>query len=970
MPDTDLCDDLINAADASKEQEEAFRRAAESEICLAQLLSTAREQLGSDPAEALRCAKLARRLAEFQGEWTACAQAGRIQAQALRAQGDHAQAIEAFDLAAEDANRAENPLLAAQVQIGKVDSLGWLGDYAGAMTLARRLETGLEALGASEDVAKVQVNRGSLHLRRDQYAEALQCFDRAQILLADCDNPTALGQVQFNMATTLMEVNRMEEALRLFDSAREIFAAQEMIAFLAKLDANRGFLLALSGRPSSAIIALTHAREEFASRGQNWEAAKCDADMAESYQELNLHVEALECFDRAIAEFEKLGIVYERARAEAGRAGVLTEAGRDPEALEALQRAETLFRTHRNTTRLAHVRLLKAAILHKQGQAEQAREEARRAASALHRKGRHGWAAEARFLALDTNISAENRAVASITPTPQTIRALTGIRRTARKWARGWLECRVEQTLGHCFLRREEVTRALKHFRAGVAVLEQTRTEIVPETMHVAYLRDKLSIYEDIVAVLLERGRPRDVAEALQYVERAKSRLLLERIQQTLEGRTADTDFPPQTQARLADLRSELNRIYHQLHALDDSEARRFGTTDEVVALNLEEVEEAYRRALNAAETARPASEQRSLVLPEVPSVSALQSALQFDEALVEFSFVQGQVCAFVVTAEQMSVHRLAPETAVRHALRRLRRQLERASWTNSYTHQHSERYAADSQVVLAQLYDLLWRPLEAALTMEKIVVVPHGELHGLPLHALFDGRDYALDRWELVYAPSAAFWYANRQRRQDKSQWRTPLASLENALLIGVPEAGIERVTSEVDTLASLLPCPQTLLREAATLEAVQQLAPDCRIFHIATHALYRADNPLFSGLKLADSWLLARDLYQMRLNCDLATLSACQTGTAFVDAGDELFGLVRGFLSAGARSVAASLWSADDSATAALMEPFYRGVMQGKSLASALRAAQQELRRQYSHPYFWGAFALFGERGDSLSA
>lgn len=965
MSELTLCEELLNAETVSAQ---AFDRAAESEFCAAHLLTTAREQLAASPAEALRRAVLAEQLAERRGDWISCAQSGRLQAQALRAQGDHGGAIPAFGRAAAAADHAGNKLLAAQVQIGKVDSLGWLGRYDEALALARTLETNLQALDSPQDAAKVLFNRGSLHLRRDQFPEALQCYEQAQTLLASCGDAIALAQVQFNIATALMEMNRTDEALTLFDAARIVFAEFEMTTLLGMTDANRGFLLALSGRPAAAIAALTRARDEFMARGQSLEAAKCDADMADSYYELNLYPEALECYDRAVSELEALGIDYERARAETGRATVLMRIQRNADALEALERATKLFHSHRNRARLAHVGLLKSCLLQQEGKTEEAQTEIRRAAATLRRKGRHGWAAEARFLALDWQAAAAQAQNAESIPSISPVRALTGIRRTARKWARGWLECQVEQALGRHFLRQNNINRALKHFRAGVAVLEQVRTEIAPETLHVAYLRDKLSVYEDIVAVLLERGRPRDIAEALEYVERAKSRLLLERMQQTLEQRTTDAAFSAPARQEIARLRSELNRIYHQLHGLDEGEARRFAAADAESAAHLSTVEEAYRRALHEAEISGSPSASRTLILPDVPTASELQHALASDEALIEFTIVHGQVCAFVVTAQNVRFVRLAPLVAVRHSIRRLRYQLERAAWTNAYTHRHSARFLAAIQEVLGELYDLLWRPLCMDLSAEKVVVIPQGELHGLPFHALFDGTDYALDHWEIVYSPSAAFWNANQQRSKNAPASEALFSLRHTTLLIGVPEAGIERVAAEVEMLHDLLPKTQLLCRDKATIEAVSRLAAECHVFHIATHALYRADNPLFSGLKLADGWLLARDLYEMKLTCGLATLSACQTGAAFVDAGDELFGLVRGFLSAGARSVAASLWVADDSATAALMEPFYTQMMQtGASPASALRAAQQALRKQQPHPYYWAAFALFGERGAS---
>lgn len=180
----------------------------------------------------------------------------------------------------------------------------------------------------------------------------------------------------------------------------------------------------------------------------------------------------------------------------------------------------------------------------------------------------------------------------------------------------------------------------------------------------------------------------------------------------------------------------------------------------------------------------------------------------------------------------------------------------------------------------------------------------------------------------------------------------------------MGIPAAGIERVAAEVAQLAQVLPEPETYCGENATLAAFHQSAPRSRRIHLATHARFREDNPLFSGLQFADGWLLARDLYDLALECDLATLSACDTGVACVEPGDELFGLIRGFLAAGARSVAASLWPADDAATAEAMTRFYALLSEGQSKASALRAAQRATRERYPHPYHWAAFVLVGQR------
>ena len=93
-----------------------------------------------------------------------------------------------------------------------------------------------------------------------------------------------------------------------------------------------------------------------------------------------------------------------------------------------------------------------------------------------------------------------------------------------------------------------------------------------------------------------------------------------------------------------------------------------------------------------------------------------------------------------------------------------------------------------------------------------------------------------------------------------------------------------------------------------------------------------------------------------------DRVTLSACETGLSAVAPGEDLVGLARGFLLAGAPSLLVSLWVVDDAATADLMATFYRELLAGARPAAALRHAQLEQMRQRAHPFFWAPFCLIG--------
>jgi CHAT domain-containing protein len=324
------------------------------------------------------------------------------------------------------------------------------------------------------------------------------------------------------------------------------------------------------------------------------------------------------------------------------------------------------------------------------------------------------------------------------------------------------------------------------------------------------------------------------------------------------------------------------------------------------------------------------------------------------DEQIVEYVTVRDEVVAFVVDRKRFrTVQGLASRQEVEEQVERLR-----FHWSKfrprGYADRYADQLAQATGQVLSDLYELLLEPLESLLPAGRLTVIPHGVLHGIPFHALAGAEDYALDRWEFAYAPSAAVWRACRLREE-------PEAS--DSLIFGLSQPDIAHVRDEVAGLQALLPGASVYQDEAAVLAAVPTHGA-FRYVHFATHAIFRQDNPLFSGLRMADGWLVANDLYRRRLDCSLATLSACRTGVTHVAPGDEALGLPRAFLHAGARAVLVSLWTAHDRATADLMQDFYGRMTGGMSRAAALRAAQQEVRARYPHPYYWAAFSLIGAR------
>ena len=117
-----------------------------------------------------------------------------------------------------------------------------------------------------------------------------------------------------------------------------------------------------------------------------------------------------------------------------------------------------------------------------------------------------------------------------------------------------------------------------------------------------------------------------------------------------------------------------------------------------------------------------------------------------------------------------------------------------------------------------------------------------------------------------------------------------------------------------------------------------------------------------MFSALKLHDGWFTASDVMNLPLRHALITLSACESGRSQILGGDEILGLSRAFLGAGAAALAVSLWLVEDKTTALLMADWYQRLQQ-HGMAAALRAAQLALKEQYPHPYYWAPFILMGK-------
>lgn len=188
--------------------------------------------------------------------------------------------------------------------------------------------------------------------------------------------------------------------------------------------------------------------------------------------------------------------------------------------------------------------------------------------------------------------------------------------------------------------------------------------------------------------------------------------------------------------------------------------------------------------------------------------------------------------------------------------------------------------------------------------------------------------------------------------------------------LVLGNPDLNDARMDlpgaeQEADQIGALLKATP-LLRKQATETTVKARGGQVSRLHFATHGAFDTENVLDSALILVpdaadDGRLTVAEIYHLQLNADLVTLSACETGLGKVNTGDDVVGLTRSFLYAGASSVVSSLWQVEDKSTALLMTTFYQN-LKSMDKREALANAQMTVMKQYKQPFYWAAFQLTG--------
>lgn len=503
------------------------------------------------------------------------------------------------------------------------------------------------------------------------------------------------------------------------------------------------------------------------------------------------------------------------------------------------------------------------------------------------------------------------------------------------------------------YLLEKKAGQAEPLLRKAIESSEAIRSSISLEASKIGYASSKQAMYSALVGILAERG---DWAGAFEMAERAKSRALVDLLADASKREVVRVTSQNKTAAHLLDQVKEFEKSTSLLERMNT------GPGDEPRGTSFRSA----RRELEAAiaELEMNAPETASLVAVQATTADAIGRTLSPNEVLVSYYASGETLYAFVIKDGQLSGVRLdrrgldAEIEELTKGMQEFQRQAEKGG-------KAAQEGVSSIDEVSRRLFQRLIKPLEIAATGKRLVIAPHGRLHHVPFAALNDGKEYLIDRWAIRIVPSAAtLMYLKKEKAVRPSQ----LLVLGNPDLDD-PRMDLPAALEEAYEVGRRVSSSKVLVRKQASKAALKRLGDQFEMLHVASHGEFVSTEPMRSALLLAkegadDGRLTVGDVYSMRLDSGLVTLSGCLTGYGKVNSGDDVIGLTRGFFHAGSQSVVSSLWEVADKPTAQLMARFYAKLSKNGK-AEALRLAQIETRATWKHPFFWAAFQLNG-RGD----
>lgn len=932
----------------SLDDEESRRQlvAQHSEIAWDEVVKTLTERVWQevrvDAQRADRIADATLAVAQSLATDISLARAFRAKANSLYTLDQHVTAIEHHEKAAMYFEKAGDEAELARTLSSSIQPLLLLGRYDQALATGERAAEIFKKQGNTRRLARLEINLGNIFHRQDRFHEALAIYQRAYRELLKHDDGEALAAVLSNLSLCYISLNDFPKALEFHRIAREQCEQRGMPILVAYADYNIAYLYFLRGEYGRAIHMLRDASASAGKANDAYQLALCNLDLSEIYLELNLSAEAGELGRAANEGFVKLGFGYEAAKALAFAAMAASRTGQAFEGIKLFSQAKERFVQDKNLVWPSLIDLYEALVLFNEGRLFEARRLAAAALEFFRTSAMSGKAVLAELLlariALRMNDSAGARIYCQ--------QALSNL----ANFDSPVLLYQAEFLMGEIARAERKDEEAYQSYSRARESVERLRGSLRGEELKLAFFQNKLEVYENLVELCL--GRANGFEEAFAYIEQAKSRTLADLLRKPMHVAPASDAGQSELVRSIRNLREELNWYYNliereQLRPEERSQ-ERIRQLEQEARLRESDLTKAMKEATLAE------AHEAGLEVAATVSLDQIRAALPANATLVEFFSVKDHYLSCVLTRDDLQITPVTVQPRIQKLLQMLQFQMSKFRLDPKYLTTFSQPLLDATEAHLKNLYRELIAPIRQQLHSDHLVFVQHGLLHYVPFHALHDGEAYLVDRFSISYAPSASVYALCQSKAANTTG---------NPLVLGLPDAQTPSIHAEVEALRAMLPNARVFIGERATEAVLREHGRTSRIVHIATHGYFRQDNPMFSSIRLGDSHLSLYDINHLHLPAELVVLSGCATGLNVVTPGDELIGLARGLLQAGAQSLILSLWDVHDESTKDFMIAFYAGLQRGASKSAAMQAAMIELRQKHPHPYHWAPFSLIGK-------
>jgi CHAT domain-containing protein/Tfp pilus assembly protein PilF len=527
---------------------------------------------------------------------------------------------------------------------------------------------------------------------------------------------------------------------------------------------------------------------------------------------------------------------------------------------------------------------------------------------------------------------------------------------------------------------KDTLSAQLKVYKTIAALSNYLQVNSYTSGTQLKYARENKNYFENAIRLLLERGNPGDLEQALQWAVQHQARQLSGHLFRAAGGLKRG-GVPDSLDDRLNRLSTTIGfleqkelqgEITGASSGYQDSLQRELFNLREQKALLLDKVKDAYN------------SSYQSRYRVPMPSMQGIKDSCLLSEQDVLLNYFTGDSSLFVFCISKDTSY--AVEVGGKDSL------LMQAEVYLDLLKQESGPND-DFKAQAFHLYHQLIAPVEPILSLNaNLIIIPDGFLWHIPFEGLLSGTPepgsdwrrfpFLLKDYSVSYAPSVTALGHLLSREEPDVYHKGVLAfAPEFSRYASGDNMASRMADGELDDLAftkveakkvvSMLG-GKLVKGQEATVSSFKESAPYWRLLHLSTHSQANPEKgdlgfAAFSpepGDSSRQSWLYANDLYQMQIHADQVVLSGCETGLGELKESEGVISLGRGFLYAGAGSVVSSLWPVSDQATAYFMELYYESLKSGASKAEALRQAKLGmLMSPYKEPVYWSAFTLVGD-------